>query len=401
MDFLYTDSHRAFREEVRAFAERVIAPRIRELDAEERFDRDILTQMAEAGLLAIAIPRAYGGRGLDYHSLALASEEVERVDSFARVILSVHVSLASLAILQWGTLEQKQRLLPPMARGEIVSGFALTEPECGTDAAALRTRAIRTDDGYALTGEKRWIGLADVADQFLIFATLEPDAGHRGVTAFVLRRGAPGLESYSITGKHGLRAGNVGGLRLTDVPVAAEDRLGEEGEGFQIAMSALDSGRYGVAAGSLGIMTACLDASVERARTRTTFGEAIGRRQLVQQMIARMVAGERVGRALVWQVGEMKNRGLRHTREVSLAKWLNCDAAYQCANDAVQIFGAEGYYNGHPVERHLRNCRSAVIYEGTREIHQVLQAEYALGYRQERPLRCSLPPWPFPDDADA
>lgn len=389
-----------FRDEIRSFAQRVIAPRIRALDAEERFDPEVLRAMADAGLLGICLPRAWGGRGLSYHHLAVACEELERVDTFARVILSVHLSLNSLALYQWGTPEQQERWLRPQARGEKVAAFALTEQDTGTDAGAIATRAERAPGGYRLTGAKAWIGLADVADHFLLFATQDPEARHCGVTAFLLRRDAEGLRTESITGKHGIRAGNVGRIFLDSVFVPEEDRLGAEGEGFQIAMSALDNGRFSVAAGSVGIIEACLQASTERCHERKSFGSEIGRHQLVQQMLARMVAARDVGRLLVERVADMKARSVRHTREVSLAKWVNCDAAHQSANDAVQIFGAHGFSSEYPVERHLRNCRAAVIYEGTREIHQVIQAEYQLGYRQDRPLRRTLPPYPFPEDAD-
>jgi len=387
-----------FRDEVRRFAEREIAPKIRELDAHERFDPGILHGMREAGLLGVCVPKALGGRGLSYHHLGFLCEELERVDTFARVIISVHLSLNCLALYQWGTPDQWERWLCPQATGEKIAGFALTEPEAGTDAASLSTQAEPVVGGYRLTGTKAWIGLADVADHFLVFATLDPARKHRGVTAFLLRRGTEGLRTESITGKHGIRAGNVGRLHLDGVFVPDEDRLGEEGEGFAIAMSALDNGRFGVAAGSVGVIRACLDASTERCLQRRSFGAEIGRHELVQQMLAKMVAARDVGRLLVEQVARLKCAGARHTREVSLAKWINCDAAYQSANDAVQIFGAHGYSNEHPVERHLRNCRAAVIYEGTREIHQVIQAEYQLGYREDRPLRRPLPGLPFPED---
>jgi glutaryl-CoA dehydrogenase (non-decarboxylating) len=392
---------RAFRERVREFAEREIAPKIRDLDAEERFDPAILRAMADAGLLGVCIPRALGGLGLDYHHLGIACEELERVDTFARVILSVHLSLNSLALYQWGTKDQWERWLKPQARGEKVAAFALTEPGAGTDAAAIATVAKAVPGGYRLSGEKAWIGLADVADHFLISATVDPALRHRGITAFLVRRGASGLRTESIRGKLGVRAGNVGRIFLEDLFVPDEDRLGEEGEGFTVAMSALDNGRFGVAAGSLGVIRACLEACTARCRERHTFGVEIGRHQLVQQMLARMVAARDVGRLLVEQVGELKASGSRHTREVSLAKWINCDAAFQSANDAVQIFGADGFSNAYPVERYLRNCRAAVIYEGTREIHQVIQAEYLLGYREDRPPRRPLPSYPFPEDAQA
>lgn len=386
----------AFRQRVRTLAEREIAPKIRQLDAEERFDPAILAAMAQEGLLGVCIPKALGGLGLSYHHLAAAMEELERVDTFARVILSVHLSLNCLALYQWATPDQQERWLIPQARGERTAAFALTEPEAGTDAASLRTRAETVDGGYQLHGQKAWIGLADVADHFVLFARLQPSDR---VCAFLLKRDSDGLRTESITGKHGIRAGNVGCIFLDGVFVPTEDRLGEEGEGFKIAMSALDNGRFGVAAGSLGIIQACLDTCVPRCKERQSFGQPIGRHQLVQQMLAKMVAARDVGRLLVDQVADLKCRGVRHTREVSLAKWLNCDAAYQSANDAVQIFGAHGFSSEHVVERHLRNCRAAVIYEGTREIHQVIQAEYLLGYREDRPLRRPLPCYPFPEDA--
>ena len=394
-----TDEHERFRARVRAFAERVIAPRIRELDAEERYDPTLVRAMAEEGLLGVCIPRRWGGLGLDYLSLAIACEELERVDTFPRVVLSVHLSLNSLALFQWGTPEQKERYLRPQATGARLAAFALTEPGAGTDAAAIATRAERVPGGYRLTGRKHWIGLADVADHFLVFATLDPAQRHRGIAAFLVERGWPGVRTYSITGKLGIRAGNLGGIELDGAFVPETNRLGEEGEGFRIAMSALDNGRYGVAAGSVGLIEACLAAAIAYCRERRTFGQEIGRHQLVQQMIARMVAARDVGRALVYRIGWLKNEGMRHTRDVSLAKWLNCDAAFQSAYDAVQIFGAAGVTNEHPVERYLRNARAAVIYEGTREIHQVIQAEYALGYRDDSPVRCPLPSYPFADDA--
>ena len=388
----------AFREEVRAFALREIAPKIRQLDAEERFDPSLLHAMGEAGLLGACIPRALGGRGLGYHHLGVLCAELERVDTFARVVISVHLSLNSLALYQWGSPDQWERWLRPQALGKKVAGFALTEPEAGTDAGSVATRAERVNGGYRITGAKAWIGLAGVADHFLLFATLDPSLKHRGITAFLIHPQTEGLRTEYITGKHGIRAGNVGRIFLDGVFVPEADRLGEEGEGFAIAMSALDNGRFGVAAGSVGVIQACLDACVPRCHDRKTFGSEIGRHQLVQQMLARMVAGRDTGRLLVEQVAELKCRGVRHTRETSLAKWLNCDAAYQAANDAVQIFGAHGFSNEHPVERYLRNCRAAVIYEGTREIHQVIQAEYLLGYRQDKPPRRPLPPYPFPED---
>ena len=243
-----------------------------------------------------------------------------------------------------------------------------------------------------LNGHKIWISLADLADHFLVFATVDRARKHRGITAFLLERGMPGLTTGTLHGKLGIRAGNTGLIDMEDVRVPAEHRIGEEGEGFLIAMSAIDQGRYTVAAGAVGLAQACLDASVRYAHERETFGEEIGRHQLVKQMIANMAKGTEIGRLLVFQAGALKNRGLRNTRETSLAKWHATDHSVQAALDAIQIHGANGYSNEFPVERYLRNSKAAVIYEGTSQLHTLIQADYALGYREDRPLRCE--PWP-------
>jgi alkylation response protein AidB-like acyl-CoA dehydrogenase len=303
--------------------------------------------------------------------------------------------LNSLTLLQWGNEFQKEKYLIPQAKGEKIGAFGLTEPNAGSDVAAIQTRAVRDGDHYILNGSKTWISLCDVADHFLIFAKTDPDKGHRGITCFIVERTFPGVTTRGFKDKLGIRAGNTGEVILEDVRVPAENRLGEEGEGFKIAMSALDNGRFTVAAGAVGLTQACIEASVKYAKERETFGKPIGRHQLVQQMIAKMVAGYEAARLLVYRVGWMKNQGMRNTREVSLAKWFACDVAFQAAVDAVQIHGANGYSHEFPVERYLRNAKAPVIYEGTREIHQIMQGEYALGYRKDKPLRKNLPKWPF------
>ena len=329
---------------------------------------------------------------MDYISFALLCEELERADTAYRVVQSVHVGLNSLTLLQWGTEEQRQRWLVPQAKGEKLATFGLTEPGVGTDAANLATTARRDGDSYVLNGHKIWISLADIADHFLVFASVDRDRKHKGITAFVLERGMPGLTTGTLHGKLGIRAGNTGLIDMEDVRVPIEHRIGEEGEGFLIAMSAIDQGRYTVAAGAVGLAQACLDASVRYAHERETFGEEIGRHQLVKQMIANMAKGTEIGRLLVFQAGALKNRGLRNTRETSLAKWHATDHSVQAALDAIQIHGANGYSNEFPVERYLRNSKAAVIYEGTSQLHTLIQADYALGYREDRPLRCE--PWP-------
>jgi len=395
MDLALNEEHQMVRKMVREFAEKEIAPRIKELDRQQEYDRGILTKLGQQGILGICIPLRYGGAGMDYISLAIACEELERIDTSARVAMSVHVGLNSLTLLQWATEEQKQKYLVPQAMGQKIATYALTEPNAGSDAVGIQTTAKKEGDHWVLNGEKMWISLADVADNFIIIAWSDAEKkrqrDHSGMTAFIVERSFPGVTTGSIHGKLGVRAGNTGSITLTECIVPAANVLGLEGEGFKIAMAALDGGRYTVAAGAVGLIQASLDASVRYANERQAFGVPIGRHQLVQQMIARMVARLDTGRLLVYQAGWLKNEGKRNTRETSLAKWVNCDGAFESANDAVEIHGAYGYSDEYDVERYLRNSRGAVIYEGSREIHQLVQASYALGYREDKPLRCELP----------
>lgn len=397
MDFTLTPEHDLVRETARKFADHEIVPGLRERDRDHVSDATMLRKMAEAGILGVSIPAKYDGMDTDYISLGIVCEELERGDTSARVVMSVHSGLHSLTVLQWGTAEQKRRWLPSLATGAAVGGFALTEPDAGSDAVNIRTRAERSGDEYVLNGQKTWISLADYADRFLVIAVTDPNAKSKanGLTAFIVERNRPGFSSRAIKGKLGVRAGNTGELFFDNLRVPAENRLGDEGDGFRVAMSALDHGRYTVASGAVGIVTACLEASVRYCHERKVGGEEIGKKQLVQQMIAKMAASRDIGRLLYYKVGWMKNTGLRHTREVSLAKWQNCNMAFESANDAIEIHGAYGFCDEFPVERHFRNSRGAVIYEGTREIHTLMQAEYELGYREDRPLKHALPTWPF------
>ena len=392
IDFTLTDENDLVRDTARSFAEREIVPHIRDWDRAGGFPRELFGRMAELGFLGAPIPERYGGSGMDYISFALLCEELERADTAFRVVQSVHVGLNSLALLQWGTEEQRQRWLVPQAKGEKLATFGLTEPGVGTDAASLATTARRDGDSYVLNGSKLWISLADIADHFLVFASVDRSKKHKGVTAFLLERGMPGLSTGTLHGKLGIRAGNTGLINLDDVRVPAEHRIGEEGEGFLIAMAAIDQGRYTVAAGAVGLAQACVDASVRYAHERQTFGEEIGRHQLVKQLIANMAKGTEIGRLLVWRAGWLKNHGRRNTRETSVAKWHATEHSVQSALDAIQVHGANGYSDEFPVERYLRNSKAAVIYEGTSQLHTLIQADYALGYREDRPLRCE--PWP-------
>ncbi len=391
------EEHEALVGTVREWARDQVAPRIHALDREHRFERDFLRQMAELSLLGVCIPEEWGGAGMDYVSLGLACEELEYVDTHLRVILSVHVALNSMTLWCWGTEEQKRRYLVPQARGEKVASYALTEPDAGSDAVGIKTTAVRKGDRYFLNGEKMWISLADVADHFLVIAWTDPakrkNRDHSGLSAFLVERSFPGFRSFSIEEKWGILAGNTGGFSLQDVAVPVENRLGEEGEGFKIAMFALENGRYTVAAGATGLIRACLDASVRYARSRESFGVPIGQHQLVKEMIAQMVSDYDAARLLWLRAGWLKNQGRRNTRETSLAKWFATTASERAASDAVQIHGANGYSDEYPVGRFFRNAKAAVIYEGTREVHKLMQADYALGYRQDRPRRVELPPY--------
>lgn len=398
MDFDLTPEQRAIQELARDVADRYIRPRIADLDAREAFDPEILQAFGEAGLLGICLPDRYGGAGGDYVGLALAAYEIERADSAYREILSVHLGLTGLGLLQWADDAQKRRYLPRLASGELMGAFGLTEPGAGSDVAAMTTTARREGDGYVLNGEKLWISYADVAGLFLVFAKTDAKAGHRGISAFVVERGTPGFTTGTIHGKLGVRAGNTGSLVLQQCRVPAASRVGQEGEGFKIAMSCLDNGRLTVAGGATGLVRACLDAALAYARERSAFGRPIAEHQLVQRYIAHMQRDHDCAWLLTLRAAWMKNQGRRNTRETALAKWFAADAAWRAADDALQVHGAYGFSREYPVERYLRNARAGVIYEGTREIQELIQAQYALGMRRDAPLRRELPAWPFADD---
>jgi glutaryl-CoA dehydrogenase (non-decarboxylating) len=403
MNFELTEDHRLLEQSVREWAARDVAPRIRDLDRAHRFDPAILPQMASLGLLGISVPVDYGGAGMDYIGLGVASEELEYVDTSLRVILSVHVGLNCLTLLSWGNEDQKRRYLVPQAQGHKIATYALTEPSAGSDARGIQTTAVRKGDRYVLTGEKMWISLGDVADNFLVFGWSDLEKKKRrdpsGISAFIVERGFQGFSSGTLKEKWGILAGNTGFFKMDDVEVPAENLVGREGEGFKIAMFALDQGRYTVAAGATGLIRACRDASVAYARTRRTFGVEIGEHQLVKEMIAQMESDYQASRLLWLRAGWMKNTGQRNTRETGLAKWFATVASERAAGDAVQVHGANGYSDEYPVGRFYRNCKGAVIYEGTREIHKIMQADYLLGYREDRPARCELPAWDEGDHA--
>ncbi len=405
IDFELTEEHRALVQTVREFAQGEVAPHIKEWDEKQEFNRSVLDKMAELGLLGVCIPEEYGGAGFDYISLGLVCEELEAVDTFLRVVMSVHTGLNSMTLYAWGTEEQKRKYLVPQAKGEKIATYGLTEPGAGSDVVGSRSTARREGDEWILNGEKMWISLADVADNFLFFCWTDEEKrrkrDHSGMSCFIVERSMHGFTSGTIHGKLGIRAGNTGYFSLQDVRVPAANMVGEEGEGFKIAMFALEQGRYTVAAGATGVIRASRDASVEYALERETFGTKIANHQLVKQKIAEMEADYQMSHLLWLRAGYLKNEGKPNGRATSLAKWQATVRSEKAASMAIEVHGANGYSNDYPVERYLRNCKAAVIYEGTRDIHTLMQADWALGLKGEKPARRALPPYKPSESRDA
>jgi glutaryl-CoA dehydrogenase (non-decarboxylating) len=376
MDFELSDEQRLIQDTVRAFVDERVLPNAIENDINHHLDMSVIEGMVELGLLGIVIPEEHGGAGLDFVAEALACEEIERGEAAFRTLISVHVGLNSLALLRYANDEQKERYLAPQARGEKLACFGLTEPAAGSDVASMLSTAVRGGDTYVLNGQKNWISYATVADHQLVFAKTDPGAKHKGISAFIVEREWPGVSTRETEHKLGIWAGSTGELFFENVEVPAENLVGEEGQGFEIAMYGLDQGRF-----TCGVIRACLERSVEYARERDTFGQPIGRYQFVQDMIAEMVLGYETSKLLVMQAAWLKNEGKRNTRETSLAKWHATESAFRAAHLAIQVHGAYGYSAEYGIERYFRNARAPIIYEGTTQIHKMLQAEHALGFR--------------------
>jgi butyryl-CoA dehydrogenase len=381
MDLELTDEQRAVREMARKFADEYIVPVARDNDVHERFPGDIIAKMGELGLLGGPVPVEYGGAGLDYISQALVTEEIGKACSSVRTTISVQISLVELSLARWGTEEQKRRYLPSLGSGKLIGCFGLTEPNAGSDPSAMETTAVADGDHWVLNGRKIWISNGGVAGLAMVFAQTDKSRGHRGIGAFLVERGTPGFSSRDMHGKLGLRASNTAELLLDDCRIPKDHVLGHAGDGFKVAMSALDNGRYSVAAGCVGICQGCVDASVRYAKERRQFDRPIGSFQLVQDLIARMIVDTEAARLLVFRAGHLKNQGVRCTREVSIAKYFASEAAVRCALDAIQVHGSYGYSNEYPVERYLRDAKVATIYEGTSQIQKLLIASHDLGIR--------------------
>ena len=331
-----------------------------------------MQKIADQGYLGAIVPQQYGGAGLDYVSYGLVVEEIGRGDSAVRTVISVQTSLVCSAILKWGTEEQKQRYLPRLCSGEWLGCFGLTEPDTGSDAANQRTRATKTDSGWLINGAKMWISMGDYARLALIFAQTDPALGYKGLGCFLVETDQAGFKPQPIEHKMGLHASDTASIALEDVEVAGDGLLGQIGEGFKVAMSALDSGRYSVAAGCVGICQGCVEESVNYAKEREQFGRPIASFQLIQAMIADMVLKTEASRMLVWRAGWLKDQGRPNTLETSVAKLHATEAAVECANTAIQVHGGAGYVDDHPVERYFRDVRVTTLYEGTSQIQKLI-----------------------------
>lgn len=395
MDFGLSQEHQMVQRMVRDFALKEVQPIILEQDRAGEMAPFVLPRMAELGILGITLPVRYGGQGMDYIALGIACEELEAVDTSLRVVLSVHNGLTCLTLLQWGTEEQKEKFLVPLAKGELIGCGAFTEPGAGSDFAHIQTNGKKEGKDYILNGEKMWISLASKADLAVVTVRTNQDAepAYKGLSTFLVNLNSPGVTRNDIHGKLGVRAGSTGWISFQDVRVPASNRIGEEGEGFKITMSAFDNGRYTVAAGATGLIRACLEASATYAKERRAFGGKISDRQLIQEKIAQMALDYQAARLLYLQAGWMKNQGQRNTRETSAAKLFATEASFRAASQAVQIHGAYGFSDEYPVERYLRNAKGALIYEGSSEIQTLIQAEYALEERRDKKLHKELPPY--------
>jgi butyryl-CoA dehydrogenase len=372
MDFDLSDEQRLIRETAREFTDKELIERTRENARNHHFDLDLVKKIAAQGYLGAIVPPEYGGAGLDYLSYGLIVEEIGRGDSAIRTVISVQTSLVCSGILKWGTEEQKSKYLPKLCSGEWLGCFGLTEPDTGSDAANQRTRAKRTDTGWVINGAKMWISMGNYAKVALIFAQTDPELGYKGLACFLVDTDQPGFKAQTIEHKMGLHASDTASIALEDVEVSDEDMLGNVGDGFKVAMSSLDSGRYSVAAGCVGICQGCVEESVKYAKEREQFGRPIASFQLVQAMIADMVLKTDASRMLVWRAGWLKDKGLPNTLETSVAKLHATEASLECANAAIQVHGGAGYVDDHPVERYFRDARVTTLYEGTSQIQKLI-----------------------------
>ncbi|MFB1082062.1 acyl-CoA dehydrogenase [Jeotgalibacillus sp. JSM ZJ347] len=372
MNFKLTEEHEMIRKMVRDFAEKDVAPTAAERDEEERFDREIFDKMAELGLTGIPWPEEYGGIGSDYLAYVIAVEELSRVCASTGVTLSAHLSLASWPIFKFGTEEQKKHYLTKLAQGEMLGAYGLSEPGAGSDVSSMKTKAVKNGDHYVLNGSKVWITNGGAAELYIIFAVTDPEAGTRGMSAFIVEKGWEGFSIGKKEKKLGIRSSPTTELIFDNVKVPTENLLGKEGEGFKIAMMTLDGGRNGIAAQAVGIAQGALDASVEYAKGREQFGKTILANQGVSFKIADMATAIEASRLLTYQAAWLESEGLPYGKESAMSKLMAGDTAMKVTVEAVQIFGGYGYTKDYPVERYMRDAKITQIYEGTQEIQRLV-----------------------------
>ncbi len=387
MDFKLEEEHIILQKEVRKFAQNEIVPIAREFDESGNFPKETIKKMGEMGLMGIEVPPEYGGAGMDTLAYVIVMEEIAAADASHSTIVSVNNSLYNYAIMRYGTEEQKKKFVTPVATGEVSGAYALTEPQSGSDAGNMKTRAVLSEDGeyYILNGRKSWITSGPVAKYFVVFAMTQPELKHRGVTAFIVDGDSEGFIRGKKEPKLGIRASATCEIAFEDVKVPVENRLGEEGQGFKIAMSVLDAGRIGIAAQSVGIARAAYEASVQYAKERHAFGQPIGKFQMIQQKIADMKTRIEAARLLTyqaaWKKEQLKGTNQRYTLEASMAKLFASETAMFVTHQAVQIHGGMGYSKELPIERYFRDAKITEIYEGTSEIQRMVISRLETGLK--------------------
>lgn len=375
MNLTFTEEQEMMRKMVKDFAANEIAPFVERMEQGE-FPREVLRKMGELGLMGIPVPEKYGGAAMDFTSYIIAIHEISKVSATVGVILSVHTSVGTNPILYFGTEEQKQRYIPKLASGEYLGAFCLTEPSSGSDAASLKSRAVRDGDYYKINGTKAFITNGGEADVYIVFASTNPEKGARGITAFIVEKNTPGLIIGKDEKKMGLHGSRTVQLTFEDMMVPAANRLGEEGEGFKIAMANLEVGRIGIATQALGIAEAALEAATDYAKQRQQFGKPIAAQQGVAFKLADMATSVEAAKLLIYRAADLRKRGVKCGFESSVAKLFASRTAVEVTTEAIQVFGGYGYTEDYPVERYFRDAKITEIYEGTSEIQRMVVSKH-------------------------
>ncbi|MFC4736480.1 acyl-CoA dehydrogenase [Bacillus daqingensis] len=378
MNLTFTEEQEMTRRMVRQFAQEKVAPAIEKMEREDRFPEEIVRQMGELGLMGMPIPEQYGGMEMDYTSYILAIHELSRVSATVGVILSVHTSVGTNPILYFGTEEQKQRWVPKLASGEYLGAFAVSEAGAGSDVSGMKTTAIADGDDYVLNGSKMWITNGGYADTYIVFARTSKDPGSKSISAFVVEKGTPGFTVQPKEKKMGLKGSSTCPITFEDCRIPKANRLGEEGDGFKIAMANLDAGRIGIAAQALGIAEAALEAATAYAKERKQFGKPIGQMQGIGFKLADMATSVEAAKLLTYRAASLRNAGNPAGKEASMAKMFASDTAMKTAIEAVQIHGGYGFTEDYPVERYFRDAKVTQIYEGTNEIQKIVVSNHLL-----------------------